>query len=244
VDDEERKRIEKHILGSKLSRFKKSFLSEFYFVEKNHGSIYNRFMWISFLGIILGMAYVIGNASAIGVFPLGEWDAESNEFENFKIDSLLKNLNRSGNLLIIETEWMQYDFTIYNNYEKDVVFKVYTRVSNSGENTYSDIVTEVSVPKGESNNIVKKFPLKNEGINSVSIIFEMYEVYESGISKGKANLLKEIGSESISKSFRAFSYTDFNALYEQSIIYKLLWIVIAPFAAITIKHIRDLVEGR
>lgn len=244
MDKDELQRIENYILGSKWERYKKKLWSEFYFFEKRHGSLYNRVMWITFFGLVLVLAYAIGSISAMSTFPQGKFDEEEKPFENFDIDYKLKNNSHNGNLLVIETEWMSLDFTLYNNYEKDVAFKVYSRVSNSNENTYSGKEEIIFISEGGSQEGTKKFPLKYEGINNVSIHFVMYEVYEDGSDKGKLNILKKIESGNVSKSIRTFTYSDFNALHEQSIIYTMLWVVIAPFTAITIKHIRDLVEGR
>ena len=245
MNKEEQEKIKYFIKGSRFTRIKKYFWRELYFLEKNHGSIWNRLFWISFFLSILGFAYAVGTVGAMSLFPIGDWTKESTEFQNFNVDFLLKNINHNGNLLIIETEWMQYNFTIYNKYENDVIFKVYTIVSNSGENTYSDSVTEIFVAKGKSENIVKQFPLKQEGIHTVSVFFKMYDVYNTGVDKGKINLVEDpIESKSISKSLRSLSYTDYNALEERAIIYRLLWVVVSPLAAVTVKHIRDLIEGR
>lgn len=245
MNKEEQKRIEDHIKGSKFNRLDKYIWRQFYFLEKNHKSIWTRLLWFIGFMTILGFAYTVGTVGAMNLFPMGDWTKESKEFENFSVDFLLKNMNHNGNLLVLETEWMQYDFTIYNKYEKDIIFKVYTKVSNSGENTYSDPATEIFVAKGKSENIVKQFPLKHEGMNEVSVIFEAYPVYEKGVNVGEVNYFENvIESKSISKYIRALSYTDYNTLEERSIVYRLLWVVVSPLAAITVKHIRDLVEGR
>lgn len=194
ISNDEKKRsdsekaIKAFLEGNFFDRITRSLKKEFQYYEKKHGGYWNRIGYISAIFSALLLLGILGGNVADTSLPKGNFTDQTLTYENFDVKASIKNMHHTSDLLIIQSEFLEYKITIFNKFPEDVYFWVDGWVNNSGETISRTGKTTLSIPMGQSDTITKQFPMKNPGVNNVNLKFAMYETINGGQFAGEIDL--------------------------------------------------------
>jgi len=217
--------------------WKTKFKDEFWItdIQKHPNKNYILLMIV----IIVALA-IIGNWIAIIITTEPIEFHRSFDFENFSLNTTVKNLNNIANGLVRETELLSYTTIVTSNSSKDTLLHYKVTISRAGETKTFDSRSHIPIEPFNSTEIKTTLSLPEAGINYVKLNFELYEdrsKQTGGIPKSGTGLLE---AKDLNFWYRVLTQSDYVAEMERIWLYQLLWITAIPFVMLGVKALKDI----
>lgn len=200
--------------------------------------------YILLMIVIIAALAIIGNWIAIIITTDPIEIEHSFDFENFSLNTTVKNLNNIANGLVRETELLSYTTIVTSNSSKPIILHYKATVSRAGETKTFDSRSHIPIEPFNSTEIKTTLSLPEAGINYVKLNFELYEDRSKqigGIPKSGTGLLE---AKDLNFWYRVLTQSDYVAEMERIWLYQLLWITAIPFVMLGVKALKDILHKK